>query len=49
MSNTFSASLFSRFNLCPDGSKEDTDIWNVLEKVELKNTIENFPGRLGKY
>ena len=39
-----------RFNLDPSGflatGKNDAEIWDLLEKVHLKEAIENLPGQL---
>ena len=35
-----------RFNLDPFNQVEDARLWQVLEAVELKRTIEGLPGKL---
>lgn len=35
-----------RFNLDPFGRCSDEQLWSALEDVQLKNSVENFPGKL---
>ena len=35
-----------RYNLDPFSEFPDCDLWAALEKVQLKNQVENFNGRL---
>ena len=35
-----------RFNLDPFKSYSDVDIWNVLESVNMKDSISSLPGKL---
>jgi ABC-type multidrug transport system fused ATPase/permease subunit len=39
-------SLTVRFNLDPFNNHTDEEIWNVLEAVEMKDTVMSFPGKL---
>ena len=38
---------FSRFNLDPEQTKSDTDVWNALEIAQLKTSISSLPLKLG--
>ena len=40
---------FYRFNLNVDGSKDDADIWRVLEVVQMKETVLELPKKLGLF
>ena len=35
-----------RYNVDPIGNYSDTEIWEALEKSNLKNVIENLPNKL---
>ena len=37
-----------RYNLDPDGSKSDDELWNVLDIAQLKPIIEQLPEKLGE-
>ena len=37
-----------RFNLDPFEEHTDQEVWNALERVDLKTHIESLPGRLGE-
>ena len=41
----FSASL--RFNLDPFSEAEDTEIWDVLQSVDMKSFVSSLPDKLG--
>lgn len=44
--------LFSgtiRFNLDPLKKIEDSEIWRALELCQMKRTIQDMPGQLGRY
>ncbi len=38
-----------RYNLDPDGSKSDADVWKALEIAQLKPLISELPSQLGEF
>ena len=41
-------SVFARFNLDPDNKWPDERLWQALESVQMKETVQALPEKLGK-
>ena len=40
--------FFKRFNLDPDNTKTDEDLWDAIEIAQLKSVVTQLEGGLGK-
>ena len=40
--------FFHRYNLDPDGTKTDKELWSALEVAQLKQPVNELPEKLGE-